>query len=166
MLLIGIGSSSLLSQQIIVDSLLKFKKYKYNNKNKKSDIANSNLEKNNKDIVSSDISENNELKKNNLLEIKYNDNNYIINDDSDSNNFITESNIINNQISNEINSEEKNEIDIDINSGDINKNEEAHKFDSFFVICLITILGFFPRYSTNFFLNQYLSKKIYNGNRL
>ena len=60
----------------------------------------------------------------------------------------------------------KNEIDIDINSGDNNKKEEAHKFDSFFIICLITILGFFPRYSINFFLNQYLSKKIYNGNRL
>ena len=108
MLLIGIGSSSLLSQQIIVDSLLKFKKYKYNNKNKKSDIANSNLEKDIKDIVSSYISENNELKGNNLLEIKDNtDNNHIINDDSDSNNFIPKSNIINNQISNEINSDEK-----------------------------------------------------------
>ena len=81
--------------------------YKYNNKNKKSDIANSNLEKDNKDIVSSDISENNELKGNNLLEIKDTDNNHIINDDSDSNNFIPESNIINNQISNEINSDEK-----------------------------------------------------------
>ena len=53
----------------------------------------------------------------------------------------------------------KNEIDIDINSGDNNKKEEAHKFDSFFIICLITILGIFFKIFYKFFFKPIFIKK-------
>jgi len=147
--LLGIGSSSLLSHQILIESHLKYKDYlinnmrnQYLNKNQKDEkINNINLDLN--------INDNNSeiLIKSQNLSIQ----NIDINDDKEAN--FDESNT---KFSKKITDEQKQKrLEERINK------KRKNKFDFFFMISIITIIGYLGKYGMNFFLDYTLKNLIY-----
>ena len=157
LLLIGVGASALLSQQILVDSHQKYKQYIF--KNKKIELKNEEKKK--------------EMKNKSNNEGSINQNDYEEEDIIDDlNNKESESHRI-----------KIKKYDYDEGNKDFERKEEAIKkkrekqlenkrkkmekkekrrFDYFFIICLTTILGYFGKYSLNFMLIYREIKKYEN----
>ena len=135
LLYIGVGASTLLSQQILVDSYNKLDERK-NPERKKAF-----LEKIKKiqEMMLEDKTQKEEEKKEEKKEELIEEN--IIND---SNEDEKEENIINNS-----DEKEKDEI------YNINFKEKKSQMDSFFIVCLTTVLGYFGKYYLDIFLLVY-----------
>ena len=172
LLLIGVGGSSLLSQQILIDSYSKFQKYEEEIEAKELNIENNNNNSDNKEENKKGNKKNIEIEEE-LIEVKREENNEDKNDKNDKNE--KEKNDYKNDI------KEVKEVNV---SGSLDTNQiiqvfkekfkkgkkktlkekERSKFDYFFMICLTTTLGYYGKYLINLFLNYFLKKHFNNNN--
>ena len=157
LLFVGVGSSALLSEQILIDSDEKYNKYlnelekKELEKEEKSDNIYINNIKNIED-------EEDELKEDNNNENYISMNNMIITNAINNNNDekydlknIDEKVNIKKSIVNikKIKKEKRREK----RRNDLEQNKN-YKFNSFFIVCISTILGYFGKYSINIFISN------------
>ena len=146
LLLIGIGASALLSQQILVDRHSKYKLYHDELKKEKEKKVNDNIKKS-EEIKNAKEEFNNDDKNSDK--------------DIENENVIEDKNFIGiKEVEQDKNTKK------DKKSKNVNKiQKKGNKFDFFFMICLTTAFGFFGKYIMNHVLNyilEYLFKENYN----
>jgi len=151
LLLIGIGGSSLLSHQILIESHLKYKNYlinkirnNYFTKNEKKDELNDlSLGLN----INNEMSEKTMESKDNLIQ------SIDTNNDKDTN-----LEKFSSLYPKEITDEQKQKLLEERIS-----KKEKNKFDFFFMICITTIIGYLGKYGMNLLLNYILKTYIYHN---
>ena len=165
--LCGVGGSSLLSHQILVESHLKYKDYlikkirdKFLNKKEKGDEM---LDINNDISLDLSIKNHDKLMKSTNLLIK-NKKNLLLKDDEeeegDGKQKILKSNTFySKKTSKEILEEREKQKQKKLEER-LNKKEK-NKFDFFFMICIITIIGYLGKYGMNLLLDHILQNYIY-----
>ena len=151
LLFVGVGSSALLSEQILIDSDEKYNKYLIESEKKE-------LEKEKKGSKYMNITKNNQGEEDELK------------DNSISMNNLITSNVINNSAS-EVNDLKDINENVNVNKSIVNiknikkekrwekrkedlEQNKNYKFNSFFIVCISTILGYFGKYSINIFISN------------
>ena len=135
LLFLGVGASAILSQHIIIDSYMKYKEYYI-------EYINERIKK---------------YQNENSFEL----NNKAINDGEDINEPLNKKEN-NKQIKIERKETIKNKKD---NLEKVKKRMEKNKFDYFFMICIITIFGYYLKYVINIVLIYHQNKKDKNSNK-
>ena len=157
LLFVGVGSSALLSEQILIDSDEKYNKYLIESETKelereeKSDNRPMNITKNiesEDEELKDNKKDDNSLSKNNLIitnpvNINVNEMNDFKKNDENAN--------IKNSIANikNIKKEKRREK----RKEDLEQNKN-YKFNSFFIVCISAILGYFGKYSINILISN------------
>ena len=151
LLFVGVGSSALLSEQILIDSDEKYNKYLIESEKKE-------LEKEKKGSKYMNITKNNQGEEDELK------------DNSISMNNLITSNVINNSAS-EVNDLKDINENVNVNKSIVNiknikkekrwekrkedlEQNKNYKFNSFFIVCISTILGYFGKYSINIVISN------------
>ena len=169
-LLIGVGASALLSQQIIIDTNYQYNKYLLKLNEETQKMLEEREEKSKLIKKDEEIKNDNQESNQNKLLDKDNGNEIIListdekekneNKENDKNNNDEIKNIIENEEELKVKKEKNKEEKINSKKEEKNYRESHNKFDSFFTICITIIIAYLLKYFINIIIMEQKNLKI------